>query len=98
VFPSTRVACIYEYRNGTDQVTLYINEVEMAVSQFDAAGAIKIRLSALPSGKVECQAFSGGPSGKLNSSVAVPSATTKVGLVTKADTARFQSVLVISNP
>ncbi len=99
VFPGVRVACIYEYRNGDDQVSLYVNEQMAAFAQFNAAaGAMQIQLSSISGGTVQCQAFSGGPSGKVTTTVSVPAATTKVGLITKMDSARFQSVLVISSP
>jgi hypothetical protein len=98
VFPSTRISCIYEYRNDSDALVLYVNEQPMATSPFDAGGAIRIQLSSLPNGTAQCQAVSSSPSAPLTVPVAVPAATVNVGLVTKADTARFHSMTIFATP
>lgn len=94
-FPAARVTCLYEYRNGSDLVGLYINDTLRASSPFDAAGPIQIRLDSLP-GLARCQAFSGGASGLVTAPVQLPPAIATIGLVTKDDTARYQSVTVFA--
>ncbi len=97
-YPAARVTCLFEYLNGDDAVVLYINDLAAGKSPLNATGTIRIQLQALPNGVFQCQGFSGISSGAITGIVTVPDATTTVGLVTKSDPARFQSILVISSP
>jgi hypothetical protein len=96
-----RVGCMYEYKSGTDQVSITVDGVTVqTMTPVPEASPDRIVIRVLPGNMTQCRAYSGG---KLTAELTTknsPWAMTAahVGLFTRDASASYRSITVLGMP
>ena len=101
VLGTRRVGCMYEYRDGTDQISITLDGATVQTKTPMPEGSPdRLVVRVLPGNMIQCRAYSGGRQTAELVSTSIPWAmtTARVGLITRSALATYDSITVLGSP